>query len=216
MKDTTVFHFSTGADLVYLLGIKARNPAELLDGLRTVPASSVYYHTHRFLQEHMYLSPEPPNDFSYWLTSILSLRELGEAVAAVDVIRFNSLEELRGELVRVLEDYLSQGKYTVSSPEGSEFHFMSSKLFILPTRYAAHDFTEFADAVGKISARSLYFHLFESRLRLQAGENDFSEWFESAGEPRLAREIARLDPYTMTLEGLRERIVEEVNHYVRA
>ncbi len=216
MNENTAFCFRTGADLVYLQGIKVRTPDELLEGIRGVPESSIYYHTHRFLQEHLYLSLKPPNDFAYWLTSILGLRELGEEVAAVDVVRFKSLEELRGEFIRVLEDYLSRGKYTVSAPPGSEFHFMSSKLFVLPTRYTAHNIAEFRDAVRKISARSLYFHLFESRLRLETGENDFSVWMENAGEPRLAREIARLDPYTMTVDGLRERIVQEVNQYAGA
>ncbi len=209
------FHFYTQADLVYLLGKKARNPQELKEGLETVPAFSVYYHTHRFLQQHHYLSPEPPNDFAYWLTSILNLRELGEAMAAVDIVRWKSMDNLRKEFIRILDDYLSKGKYAISAPEGSEFHFMNCKVFVLPTHCVAHNLNEFLEAISQVSVRSLYFHVFEARMRLESEENDFTAWFKGIGEEQLARDISRLDPYTMTLEGLRERIVKEVSRYAR-
>ncbi|HTR80235.1 MAG TPA: DUF5752 family protein, partial [Bacteroidota bacterium] len=71
------FHFFSKLDQTILLGKKASNLTELLDGLRTVPGSSIYYHTHRFLQQHNYLSPEPPNDFAYWVTGVLNDTVLG-------------------------------------------------------------------------------------------------------------------------------------------
>jgi len=91
----TPFHFHTQFHLVTLLGLKAKNSIELLDGIKKVPPSSIYYHTHRFLQQHHYLSPEPPNDFAYWLTNILNLKRLGEAFASVDTVSFANMEELR-------------------------------------------------------------------------------------------------------------------------
>ena len=78
------FHFYTQLHLITLLGINAKSPVEVLEWLKKVPASSVYYHTHRFLQQHHYLSPEPPNDFAYWITEVLGLEELGESLAGVD------------------------------------------------------------------------------------------------------------------------------------
>ena len=213
MNETQAFHFSTGADLVYLLGVKAKNPEELLEGIRTLPLPSIYYHTHRFLQQHHFLSPEPPNDFAYWLNGILNLRELGESVSAVDVVNCTSLERIREELIGILEGYLGRGGYTISAPEGGEFHFMSCKVFTLPTKYVAHNLAEFADAIRKVSVRSLYFHVYEARMRLKTDENDFTAWFRGIGETKLAQSLSRLDPYTMTLEGLRERIVREVSRY---
>lgn len=209
------FTFNTEADLIYLLGIKAKDPVELREGIAAVPANSIYYHTHRFLQQHHYLSPEPPNDFAYWLTGILNLRELGEAIASVDIVRWKDLEELRGEFIRILDSNLSPGKYSVSAPQGSEFHFMNTKRFVLPTNCVAHNLEEFIDAIRKVSVRSLYFHIFEARMRLKEDENDFTEWFRSIGQEQLAKDLCRLDPYTMTLEGLRERIIREVSRYAR-
>ena len=71
------FKFYTQLHIPELTGLKAANLQELLDLIKTVPGSVIYHHTHRFLQQHQYLSPEPPNDFAYWITGILGEEELG-------------------------------------------------------------------------------------------------------------------------------------------
>lgn len=198
-----------------LLGRKARNLAELLEGIKTVPTHSIYYHTHRYLQQHHYLSPEPPNDFAYWIASILGLRDVGEALASVDTVSFQSMEDLRREFCSELEAYLAKKKYAADCPEGHEFHFMGCTTFALPTPHVARTLEEFVAALDKVSIHSVYFHMFEARLRLQRDENDFSAWLKSIGEPELARELNRLDPYTMTLEGLVQKIKKLVKKHAR-
>lgn len=208
------FYFFTEQHLIQLLGMKARTPEELLQFIAQVPASSIYYHTHRFLQQHHYLSPEPPNDFAYWVTAILGLEALGERLASIDIIHFLHLKDLRSAFTRVLDDYLSRGGFSAACEPGEEFHFMSCRTFVMPTPYAARTLAEFVDIMQKISPYSLYFHMFEARLRLKKAENDFSRWFKDMGLDRLAGEMARLDPYTITLEGLREKIIRAAKKYV--
>ena len=209
------FYFYTRLHLVKLLGLKAKNPVELLEGIKKVPTSSIYYHTHRFLQQHHYLSPEPPNDFAYWLTNILNLKELGESFVSVDTVSFKDLENLRKEFIKILTDYISRGVDIVKCPEGQEFHFMSCITVILPTPYMAHNLKEFIELLQKISINSLYFHIFEARMRLQRDENDFTAWFKGIGETKLAKELSRLDPYTITLEGLRRKIINLARKYAK-
>jgi hypothetical protein len=209
------FHFYTQLHLVKLTGLKAKNQFELLEGIKKVPASSIYYHTHRFLQQHHYLSPEPPNDFAYWLTNILGLKELGESFACVNTVRFENMEELRTEFSKILTEYISKGNYIVNYPDGHEFHFMSCVTFVLPTPYVAHNIKEFLELLEKISINSLYFHIFEARMRLQRDVNDFSAWFRARGDIELANELLRLDPYTITLEGLRQKIINLVWRYAQ-
>lgn len=208
------FYFYTQSHLVKLLGLKARNPRELLEGLKTVPLSSIYYHTHRFLQQHHYLSPEPPNDFAYWITNILNMRSLGEAFASVDIIRFTGMEKLKEEFVKILTEYISREKYAVDCHEGQEFHFMSCVSVICPTPYVAHDLKEFSDVLSQVSISSIYFHMFEARMRLKKDENDFAAWFRGLGAGDLAVKISKLDPYTMTLEGLRQKIIQMMRPYL--
>ena len=51
--------------------------------------------------------------------------------------------------------------------------------------------------------------MFEARLRIGQGTNDFSNWLEdSLSEKKLANKIASLDPYTHTMENLRITLIK--------
>jgi len=208
------FEFKSRLILTELLGRKAATLPELADGLRNVPLSSIYHHTHRFLQQHHFLSPEPPNDFAYWTTNELNDDLAGEKLASIDVTQFSRLADLRRSLLELLDGYLKTADYNVSRrcPEGEEFHFMSSHIFVIQAGKVAKDVIEFRDALKTVSIHSIYFHMFEAKLRLEKGDNDFSIWLREAGREREANLISRLDPYTFTLEGLRERLLRIVGH----
>lgn len=205
------FRFYTRLILSELTGERASSLPELLELIKTVPDASIYHHTHRYLQQHQYLSPEPPNDFAYWVGAAIGEDELAERLASIDTVRFTTIPELRTELVRTIEEYLQKdadaGKRVVH--EGEEFHFIKAVSFIMPTNYAANNLAEFVETLERITIDSIYFHMFESRLRLKRGNNDFSFWIEtSLGENKIANKIAKLDPYTYTLEDLRKTIID--------
>ena len=203
------FRFVTQANLVELTGVRARDARELLDYLKTASGAVVYHHTHHFLKQHHFLSPEPPNDFAYWVTNVLNEDKLGEQLAAIDTVRFSSINSLQGKLVLTLENFLSSRKHLRVAPDGEEFHFMKSKSFFLPTPYEASNLDEFHERITKVSIHSLYHHMFEARMRLGRETNDFSFWLENElGEKDLAKSIKQIDPYTHTLEGLRQRILQ--------
>jgi hypothetical protein len=210
------FHFYTQHNLVELLGLKAKNPVELLENIKKVPTTSIYFHTHRFIQQYHYLAPEPPNDFALWLKDTLHLERLGEAFLDVDTVSFTDLEDLRKELVRILDSYISGEGYLTDCPKDQEFYFMSCKIFVIPTPYTANNLMEFIEVLRKISIHSLYFHMFEARMRLKVPENDFSAWFKGIGEEDLAREVSKLDPYNLTLEGLRTKLIDMVTRYAKS
>lgn len=90
---------------------------------------------------------------------------------------------------------------------------MACRTFVLPTAHVARDLKEFAEVLSKISVNSLYFHVFDAKMRLKSGENDFSRWFRDLGKLSLAEETKRLDPYSFTLDGLRQRIVTLVRQH---
>jgi hypothetical protein len=207
------FYFNTKLDQTLLLGRTATNIPELLEGIRDVPEASIYYHTHKFLHQHHFLSPEPPNDFSYWITEVLNDARLGEIMSSVDIIQFHTLEDLRNRFVEILSERPRPERRTLTAPEGQEFHFMCSRMFVLRTPHVASNLDEFKDVLKRVSINSLYYHIFDAKLRLEKGENDFSRWFRDLGKTELAGKVARLDPYTFTLEGLRHRIIQLVEQY---
>jgi len=210
------FRFYTRVTQVELLGRKARNVKDLLEGIRSVPSSSIYHHTHRFLQQHRYFSPEHPNDFSYWITTALGLRKLGENIASVNIIQFNNIEELRKRFIEILEDFTRIVPKPRNCIPGEEFHFMSSRIFVLPTTFKARTIEEFLECLKKITLHSVYFHVFESRLRIKKQDNDFSRWLKDLGCVELANKILRLDPYTYTIEGLRKKVIKIIENYIEA
>jgi len=208
------FHFHTRLTQVELLGKTAKNIKELYEGIKMVPSSSIYHHTHRYLEQHRYFSPEHPNDFSYWITTSLGLKKLGEEIASVDIFRFSDIEELRKEFLRILEIYLKNTSVIRNCLPQEEFRFLSSRIFILPTPYKAANLREFLNCLEKVTIHSLYFHIFEARLRLKKHDNDFSCWLRDLGYKELADRISKLDPYTYTLEGLRKKIINLVKNYL--
>ena len=162
-------------------------------------------------------SPEPPNDFAYWATTVLGEKELGERLASIDTIQFNTINELRQTFISVIEDYLKSNATakTKFTSRSSAFYFIKSISFIIPTGYIAEDLREFSDILGSISVDAIYFHIFEARLRIGKKTNDFSFWIESSlGNKKLADAISRLDPYTYTLEDLRKTIIEKISKYI--
>ncbi|MBN1914178.1 MAG: hypothetical protein JW788_07260 [Candidatus Omnitrophica bacterium] len=219
IKAKEPFRFFTRLHLSELTGIRVSTLGQLLASIKKVPGSSIYHHTHRFLQQHIYLSPEPPNDFAYWVSEILGEDELGERLVSIDTVKFETIRSLREKIIKTVEDYLKNNPLSKLkfSREGEEFHFIKAISFVIPTNYIVVDLAEFKDVISKITIDSIYFHIFEARLRLERNANDFSHWIEtSIGDKRLAYDISRLDPYTFTLEELRKIIIKKVEERMRA
>ena len=203
------FRFVTGVQLTQITPHRAKNLSAFLEGVREAPESVIYYHTHHFLKQHQYLSPEPPNDFAHWVLIALQNEALAEKLASIDTVRYRTLRELRDKIVRTLEIYLLNHPFSDRQvPPEQAFRFLQSVSFVLPTPYLASNLDEFVEALKKVSINSLYHHIFEAKIRLSRGVNDFANWFEtSLGEADLARAVAKMDPYTQTLEGLRKKII---------
>ena len=205
------FRFCTRLHLSELTGLRATTLGQLAALIKEVPGSCIYHHTHRFLQQHQYLSPEPPNDFAYWVTDILGEDELGERLASIDTIQYSTIRNLREKIISTIENYLKDNplaklKFARSD---EDFYFIKSISFILPTNYIVYDLREFMEILKKITIDSIYFHIFEARLRLEKPTNDFSYWIEnSLGYKDLADELCYFDPYTRTLENLRNTIIQ--------
>ena len=202
------FHFFTRHNLTYLLGKKAKNLTELLTGIKEAPISSIYQHTHHYLEQHEYLSPEPPNDFAYWITDVLQNDALGEEIAGIDLRSFNSLTDIRSRFIEIIENAIQRDPVSAirNVPAGEEFHFMGAQTFVFPTQCIAHDLLEFKQCLENISGHSVYYHMFEARLFQHTSQ--FCYWIENSLEDqKLATAFRHLDPYTQTVNNLRQNLI---------
>ncbi len=208
------FRFYTQLHLPEVTGFKAVNIRELLYYIKKVPGSSIYHHTHLFLKKHIARFAEPTNDFARWVSDTLADRSLGERLASIDVFRFSSIRGMRNKIIKIIENYIKQNpliKRREAFPD-QEFHFTKSISITIPTFYYARNLREFRSALKRVRVASIYFHIFDARLRPKHNTNDFSHWLKhSSDQPELADKIARLDPYTYTLEGLRKTIIRLID-----
>ncbi len=213
VKAQTPFKFYTSFILEEATGLRAATLPQLLHWLRQVPDGCLYHHTHYFLLSHHYLTPGPTNDFAYWVTEVLGEEPLGELLASIDTMQHASLQSLRDAVIETIDSYLKQhpiARFKFAS-EGEEFHFVKSIHVVVPTPWSAWTLEEFADSLQRVTVYSLYYHVFDSRLRLGRPTNDFAIWLEQQfGQTELAKETAAVDPYAHTLETLRALLVSLV------
>ena len=209
-KAKNPFQFYTSLTLKEVTGRKARNLRELVEIIKDISGSSIYYHTHIFLQRYQLRSPDEPNAFANWVSKTLGEYKLGEELASIDICDFSTIREIRERIITVIENHLFETKAALrQAPPSKEFEFIKAHSFVAPTEFVAHNLKEFEMMLGKVTIRSIYFHIFESKLRLEKGVNDFSFWIgTSANAPELAKKIASLDPYTFNMETLRRKIID--------
>ncbi|OGS56268.1 MAG: hypothetical protein A3J79_01415 [Elusimicrobia bacterium RIFOXYB2_FULL_62_6] len=203
------FRFCTRLTLTEVTGSKAFNIAELLAGIKEADDAVIYHHTHRFIKQSHHLVPEGANDFAYWVTNTVQADRLGEELTSIDIVQYHSLADIRDAFVKMLERHIAEnpGPIRTVAP-GREFHFMRAIRFSLPTECVARDYASFIECLRNVSVSSLYLHVFEARLRPPYGVDDFSHWFKTNfNDDIVGKEISRLDPYSYTLESLRQRII---------
>jgi hypothetical protein len=215
-KASQPFHFYTRLHLKELTGLKASSLSQLLSILEKAPDAAIYYHTHHFLEEFKYLEPEPANDFALWADDALGDAVLAEKLASIDTFQFSTINSLKKRITEVITEYLASRPDEHKAPQGNEFHIIKSISIVLPTPYLAHDLREFVEVLRKVTIYSIYYHVFEARLRLQTGNNDFSAWFrDSLEEHDLADKIADIDPYTCSLDSLRTMIIQQIEKRIK-
>jgi hypothetical protein len=202
------FSFSGCWELKEMLGRTARDERQLLEIIEEIPLDSVYYHTHSFFLRHQYIGGPYPNDFATWAAVQVRDHVLGEKLGILDPFDYENLEDLRTEIIMILEEHLS-GLQIIPRPiYGEPFHFMQSRMIACPIGLEARNLAEFHEILSKVDSSVVYFHTFEAMLRLGRRKGDFPIWIESQlGEIELASAISRLDLYMSNLEFIRQQII---------
>lgn len=211
MEEKKVFRFYECFALTTLTGRRAANIVEFVEILKTASVEAIFHHMHQyFLKPHAVL-PEFPNDFAVWVSDSLSEPLLAEALANINPFEFSNIEDLRAELLRIIDDYIRS--YPPPRPvlPGREFMFNEGITIVIPTDIEAAQIHDFAQKLKIVDYSSIYFHFYESRLRLGRPTDDFSEFLAtSLDRPGVAAKIKSLDPYMYSTEVLRDKIVKLV------
>jgi Family of unknown function (DUF5752) len=199
------FRFVSCHGLQRMLGLIARDEAELLQHIEDAPIESIHHHTHAYFLRHHYLAGAYPNDFATWAAIQVRDRVLGERLAIVDPFDFEDLEALRTMLIATIDDHLTHTPIVPRVVYGEPFYFMATTLVEIPTGLEARTLEEFRDRLAGCEVAVVYYHLFEAR---RCHRPTFDAWVDALGRKALAEAIRRVHPYTTDLEGLRRRLLE--------
>lgn len=207
------FEFKQCISILKSTGKKAKNLHELRDAISVVSDESIFHHTYQyFLKGHIL---EYTNDFAHWAGESLEERALAEHLSNIDPYAFKSIDELRQELLNVIDSYLENFPEPREAMAGDDFYFNETITLTFPVGIRSKNLAEFLIAIKYIDAAAIYYHFYEAHVRL--GVDDFSKWLEdSMGKKGLAGKIRAIDPFMHSIEGIRDHIIEAVEKEVRA
>ena len=214
MKAAKPFEFITASYLVLIQGQEAADLAGLHEGIARCSDASMFYHTFQSLGRHHFLNEGFSNDFAQWVLSSCNRPALAERLASLDIRDYVSLADLRADLTHILSDYCEAFPGEAGQLASEKFYFCEAVEEEVPLS-KAWTLEEFRDGLAQLPHAALQFHFLTSRLRLHLRTNDFSHWFDEVLErERLARSVERIDIYTNTLDGVRDRILSLVSREI--
>lgn len=215
-KKIEAFEFKQCVSIIKATGRYAKNLGEMRKLISEVSDESIFHHTYQyFLKGHML---EYTNDFAEWAGISLEERALAERLSSIDPYTLKSVKEVRKELIREIDGFLTNFPEPHDVVSGNEFYFNETVSLIFPVGVKTKNLAEFLVAVEHIDEGSIYYHFFDSRVRLGEGVvDDFSRWVEhTLGKKELADRIRDIDPFMHSIESIREHIVKVVEEHVRA
>lgn len=210
----TPFTFIGCNELEESLGQQADDEKELAEMLEDVPLDSVHFHTHSYFLRHRFIERVYPNDFAQWVVTQVGDHVLAEKLAVVDPFDYPNLEDLREEIISIIDHHLSRMPIVPRVIFGRPFYFHRSRILEVPMGVEARTLSEFRRAVSEIDVSAIYFHMFEAHFRLHREESDFSAWIRTGlGLPDLADRIRAINPYLGSLERLRSSLLTACDGY---
>lgn len=189
-------------------GIRVQNLKELHERVQTIHVGAVFYHFWGHLLRPRFDNPDYPNDFAAWAREQLHDPPLAERLAVLDPSRTTDLEDLRRELLDVLEERLDDGLPLVWAPRDRQFHFIRSQIVVFDTAKRLRDPGELPELLPHLSLGSVFYHFVDARRRTDDGVDDFRAWLAGFddGYAGLVQSLAEVGLYYVSLSDLRDRI----------
>jgi len=189
---------------------------ELLEAVRNLDESVLYYH---LIQSRLAPGPpavEYPNDLAYWAANALQDSKLAEKLSSLDPFEYENMSKVRQTVRDILEEYLWDLPCIPWARSGFELHFCQASTVVVRSKIGAQTLEELCIALGKVGLDSLYYHFFEARWRLGVRKaDDFSFWIDTNFDlPDLVRAIRDMDIYFYSLMEIRQTLIELIHQYM--
>lgn len=199
-------------------GERASRLDELRDKLVTIHLGCLYYHFWGARLHSGFAHPDYLNDFSIWAHTGLHDQYLAERLNMVDPNEYEDLNDLRQDLIEIIDDRLDEQESVPVSKREDQFYFIHSTTIVFDTPYWINTPSEFKEVIPSLSTHSIFYHFIEARRRLPGGVDDFSNWLQQVfGEKYqdLIHELKEIDPYFLTLQELKETLTKTFHSYFK-
>jgi hypothetical protein len=188
----------------------AFNLRELRDRIAACSSDVLYHHFCETTLVASFDYPDYRNDFAVWASKRLGDKVLAERLGIIDPYSYGSMEELRVEVLDVIDERLGELTMVPWARPGHEFYLMKATTIVFDTGERIHQPEELLRAIRRMSTGSIYFHFLEARRRPPVGCDDFTAWlpaFGSAWQPYIET-LKELDFYFSTLSQLKRQLIE--------
>ncbi len=190
----------------------AFNIRDLRDRIANCSPQVIYHHFCENLLVTVFDYPDFRNDFAVWVKRQLEDNVLAERLGIIDPYLYKNMDELRREVMDILDERLNELIDIPSVPPGHEFFFREAITVVFDTGQKIKDPGEMADAVDRMTNGSVYFHFLEARRRTPAGTDDFTLWLQDFKDQwdDLLQDLKTIDFVFYSLGELRQEIARTV------
>lgn len=217
-KSNMPFQVKDCALITRMAGIPtAMNLREMQERVGICPIECLFHHFCETVIRPTFDDPEFRNDFAVWAARQLQDRVLAERLAIVNPYKLPSFEDLRMQVMDILEERMSEVAYIPWAPRGREFYFMQAVTVVFDTGMHLTAPRNLLNALPHMSLGSVYYHFVEARRRTEGGLDDFSTWLQEFNgdiEPVL-HALAGVDFYFLTLSELKRTLIQTLGKVMR-
>ncbi|CDZ80842.1 hypothetical protein BN1013_01365 [Candidatus Rubidus massiliensis] len=198
IKDCAVIPIATA--------IRAQSLSELRDKIAIIHEDSIYHHFWGRFFDTQFKNTEFHNDFAWWSHHAIRDDFLAERLSMVDPSEYDNLDQLRAEIVRLINDRLEELEFSPSASRDNQFHFIRSKMIVFDTPQAISNPMELVQVVQQMSATSLFYHVIDAKNRNANQQDDFCSWLSQYGEEYapLITKLKSADPYFLDPQNIKE------------
>lgn len=208
IKDCALIAIATGR--------RAYTLTELRNHIRDVGIDSIYHHFWGGLLGVSFEESEFNNDFAVWCRKHLNEPALGEQLSVIDPVEHKNLENLRLELLDVIDTRLDENEVSLFLRSSRPFDFLRSLLVIFDTGKKLDRPEDLPEVLPELTTGSIFYHFIDARMRLEDGSDDFRFWLSGFGEDydKLCRRLSSIDPFFSSLSQVQKELTEVCKQYL--
>ncbi len=170
----------------------------------------LFHHFCETLLSPTFDDPEYRNDFALWADKELADPVLAERLGIINPYEYDTMNDLRVDLIDILEERLSEVQMIPWAKREHEFIFLKAISVVFDTGIDITSPWDLIHAIPEMNQGSIYFHLVEARWRVPEKKDDFTAWLKGwgkVGEPYI-KALAAIDMSYLSLNELRKEAVK--------